>query len=108
MIVMAVLRASEVRKMDVKDTRKKLVELKLELAKIKGNISMGASAQSPGRIKEIRKAIARIKTIESENTNKNQEKTAALAKSMPLSPKDSGMSRVKLVNSTRLVKGKEK
>jgi len=65
---MAVLRVSEVRKMQKKDTDKKLVELKLELAKIKGNISMGASAQSPGRIKEIRKAIARIKTIETENT----------------------------------------
>jgi len=79
-MIMAVLRPSEVRKMQQKDMDKKLIELKLELAKIRGNISMGASAQSPGRIKEVRKAIARIKTIESENTHKNQEETAALTK----------------------------
>ena len=64
---MAVLRPSETRKMQKKDADKRLVELKLELAKIRGNISMGASAQSPGRIREIRRAIARIKTIETEN-----------------------------------------
>jgi len=67
---MAVLRPSEIRKMQKKDADKRLLELKLELAKIKGNISMGASAQSPGRIKEIRRAIARIKTIETENKGK--------------------------------------
>jgi large subunit ribosomal protein L29 len=67
---MAVLRPSELRKMQKKDADKRLLELRLELAKIKGNISMGASAQSPGRIKEIRRAIARIKTIETENSRK--------------------------------------
>ncbi len=67
---MAVLRASEARKMQQKDASKKLIELRLELAKTRGNISMGASAQSPGRIREIRRAIARIKTIESENKGK--------------------------------------
>ncbi len=71
---MAVLRASETRKMQKKDMDKKLAELRLELAKIKGNISMGASAQSPGRIKEIRRAIARIKTIESEIKGKSTVK----------------------------------
>ncbi len=76
---MPVLRTSEVRKMQEKEMNKKLLELKLELAKTRGNISMGASAQSPGRIKEIRRAIARIKTIESENKGK----TTALAKSKP-------------------------
>ena len=76
---MAVLRPSELRKMQKKDADKRLLELKLELAKIKGNISMGASAQSPGRIKEIRRAIARIKTIETENKGKNRE-PAALTK----------------------------
>jgi large subunit ribosomal protein L29 len=70
LIVMPVLRTSEVRKMQEKEMNKKLLELKLELAKTRGNISMGASAQSPGRIKEIRRAIARIKTIESENKDK--------------------------------------
>jgi large subunit ribosomal protein L29 len=63
---MAILRAGEIRKMGSKDREKKLLELSLELAKTKGSVSMGASAQSPGRIREIRKSIARIKTLETE------------------------------------------
>jgi len=82
---MAVLRASEVRKMQKKDADKRVAELKLELAKTRGNISMGASAQSPGRIREIRRAIARIKTIESENKGKS---TALTKKRMPHTPKE--------------------
>jgi large subunit ribosomal protein L29 len=63
---MAILRPGEIRKMQKKDMDKRLLELRLELAKTKGSISMGATAQSPGRVGETRRAIARIKTIESE------------------------------------------
>jgi large subunit ribosomal protein L29 len=63
---MAILRTKELRKMDGKGIEKQLKELNLELSKEKANIHIGASVTSPGRLKEIRRTIARIKTIKSE------------------------------------------
>ena len=60
---MAILRMKEIRKMDEKEMEKQLKELRLELSKEKANIHIGASVTSPGRLKEIRKTIARIKTV---------------------------------------------
>lgn len=60
---MAILRMSELKKMNEKELEKKLRELKLEVAKERANISVGASVTSPGRISEIRKTIARIETL---------------------------------------------
>ncbi len=63
---MAILKRSEIRKLSEKDTDKKLEELRLELAKERANINIGASATSPGRLREIRKTIARVQTIRNE------------------------------------------
>ena len=63
---MAILRKSEMRKLSEKDIDKRLEELRLELAKERANIDIGASATSPGRIREIRKTIARIETAKKE------------------------------------------
>jgi large subunit ribosomal protein L29 len=45
---------------------KRLSELRLELLKERGNVKMGRPVKNPGRIKEIRKNIARILTIKQE------------------------------------------
>ncbi|UCD07790.1 MAG: 50S ribosomal protein L29 [Candidatus Aenigmatarchaeota archaeon] len=63
---MAILRSKDIRKLSEKELEKKLDELRLELAKEKANISIGASVTSPGRIREIKKTIARIQTIKKE------------------------------------------
>ncbi|MEE9323180.1 MAG: 50S ribosomal protein L29 [Candidatus Aenigmarchaeota archaeon] len=63
---MAILRKKEIRKMDEKEIEKQLRELNLELSKEKANIHIGASVTSPGRLKEIRRTMARIKTIKNE------------------------------------------
>lgn len=63
---MAVLKAKDIRKMDEKERKEKLKELRLELAKEKGSIRMGSSPASTGKFKEIRRAIARILTIQKE------------------------------------------
>ncbi len=63
---MAILKASEIRKMSREELEKKLKELRLELAKEKANIDVGSSVQSPGKLREIRKTIARIKTIQNQ------------------------------------------
>jgi len=61
---MAILRSKDIRKLDSGEIRKRLSELNIELAKERANISVGASVVSPGRIREIKRTIARIKTIQ--------------------------------------------
>jgi large subunit ribosomal protein L29 len=65
---MAILRSKDIRKLSEKELEKKLDELRLEIAKEKANISIGASVTSPGRIKEIRKTIARILSVKKEKS----------------------------------------
>lgn len=63
---MAILRPKDIRKLKPEELDKRLSELQLELSKERANISVGASTTSPGRIREIKKTIARIKTIRGE------------------------------------------
>lgn len=59
---MALLRTKEIRNISRNDLEKKLEELELELSKEKASAFIG-TAKKPGRIKEIRRTIARIKTV---------------------------------------------
>ncbi|MCK4809051.1 MAG: 50S ribosomal protein L29 [Candidatus Aenigmarchaeota archaeon] len=63
---MAILRAKVIRDMRAEDRSKKLKELKLELFKEKGKIDVGGISDNPGKIREIRRTIARILTIDKE------------------------------------------
>ncbi|MCD6414820.1 MAG: 50S ribosomal protein L29 [Candidatus Diapherotrites archaeon] len=63
---MAVLKAKEIRKMSPKEREKKLQEIKAELSKERAAVASGTQPENPGRIKELRRAIARILTIEKE------------------------------------------
>ena len=65
---MSILKAREIRKMSTGEINKRLRELKLELAKNKAQAIIGGSPENPGKIKEIRRTIARIKTIQKEKT----------------------------------------
>jgi large subunit ribosomal protein L29 len=63
---MAILKAKEIRNLDEKELEKRLKDLRLQLAKERANINVGASVTSPGKIREIRRTIARIETIKNE------------------------------------------
>ena len=64
------LRIKELRKLSNEDLGKKLNELKLELLKERGNVEMGGNVKNPGRIRIIRRDIARILTLKREKENK--------------------------------------
>lgn len=64
---MAIIRKNELKQMNEKDINEKLRSLQEELIKINAQIAMGTLPQNPGRIKEIRRTIARIKTIQGGN-----------------------------------------
>jgi large subunit ribosomal protein L29 len=69
---MAILKSSEVRKLSSEDRQKRLRELQLQLIKFRSKVLTGGQLESPGQIKEIRRTIARIKTIEHEDYLKKQ------------------------------------
>ena len=60
------MRIKELRKLNEEDQEKRLKELKLELLKERGNIEMGGNVKNPGKIKVIRRDIARILTLKKE------------------------------------------
>jgi len=63
---MPILRIKEIRDMPQEERKKKLGELRTELVRLKTMINAGGAIESPSRIKELRKTIARILTIENE------------------------------------------
>jgi large subunit ribosomal protein L29 len=56
----------EIRDMDVEERQERLQELKTELIKINTMIRAGGSVENPGRVKALRKTIARILTVMNE------------------------------------------
>ena len=63
---MALLRSRDIRAMRPEDRRNKLKELNDELMHERGVAAMGGAPASPGKMKALRKNIARIVTIERE------------------------------------------
>jgi len=56
--------------MSPEERRKKLNELRAELMRLKAMVKAGGSIENPARIRELRRAIARILTIENEERRK--------------------------------------
>ena len=63
---MPVLRMKEARSMSNEDRRKRLDELRTELTRLRTMIKAGGAVENPARVRELRKAIARLLTVESE------------------------------------------
>ena len=60
---MPLIKAKEIRAMSSDDREKKLDELKKELMHERGVAAMGGAPASPGKIKALRKQIARLETV---------------------------------------------
>ncbi len=60
---MPLLRTKEIRAMDADALAKKLIELRDELMHERGVAAMGGAPPNPGKIRALRKNIARILTI---------------------------------------------
>lgn len=72
---MPILRVKEIRDMSREDRRKKLRELQAELVRLRTMIKAGGSIENPARVRELRKAVARILTIEKEPELPETKKT---------------------------------
>ncbi|MHC1627260.1 MAG: 50S ribosomal protein L29 [Candidatus Nezhaarchaeales archaeon] len=60
---MAILKVNDIRKMSNEERLAKLRELKAELMRLRAQQASGAPLDNPGKIRAIRKTIARILTI---------------------------------------------
>ena len=67
---MPIIRLREITDMDSKERSKKLSELRAELSRLRTMISAGGAVENPARIRELRRAIARIMTIENQERSK--------------------------------------
>ena len=67
------LKPGEIREMDEEEMRDKLNELRDELLHEQGVAAMGGAPESPGRIRAIKKNIARILTIMNEEEIKKSK-----------------------------------
>lgn len=65
---MPFIRLKDIRDMTPEKRSEKLEELRTELSRLRSMNNAGGSIENPSRIKEVRKAIARIMTIQSEAT----------------------------------------
>ena len=64
---MAIFRVDELRNMSPEELAEELEKLKSELIRERGLVVSGGAPENPGRIREIKRSIARIKTIQKES-----------------------------------------
>jgi large subunit ribosomal protein L29 len=81
-----ILRLKDIRGMSAEERTKKISDLTAELARLKTMVRAGGAVENPTRIRELRKTIAKILTIENEDKlglrkeEKAPEKTAKSTK----------------------------
>jgi large subunit ribosomal protein L29 len=68
------MRKDDIRATSSEDRRKKVIELRTELVRLKTMVKAGGSIDNPSRIRELRKTIAQILTIDNEEGPAEGEK----------------------------------
>jgi len=71
---MPILRIKDIRAMSSNERREKIDELRTELARLRTMVKAGGSIDNPSRVRELRKTIARILTIETEESQAKEKK----------------------------------
>ncbi len=64
------MKADKIRQLKENEIESTLKDLKQELSILQGQASMGTPPKNPGRIKQIKKIIARIHTVKNQTTTK--------------------------------------
>ncbi len=66
---MAIFKMDEIREMDTSELKDHISDMSKELVQERGQIEVGGFSDNPGRIGEMRKTIARMKTVLTERNN---------------------------------------
>jgi large subunit ribosomal protein L29 len=84
-----IMRMKEINDMTPEAREQRLIDLKVELARIRTMINAGGAVENPTRVRQIRKTIAQILTVQNEQilgirkaaaSEKKEEKPAKKAK----------------------------
>jgi large subunit ribosomal protein L29 len=67
---MAILRMKKIRELSSEELKSKLAELRLDLAKDRAQVAVGGTPVNPGKVREVRRTIARILTALEERARK--------------------------------------
>jgi large subunit ribosomal protein L29 len=59
---MAIIRSGEIRQLSDVELQEQMEKLKIELIQHYGKVSAGGSTENPGRIRELRRTVARLLT----------------------------------------------
>lgn len=60
------IKNDQLRKMNEQELDNKLFELKKDLIKVNAQVAVGTIPENPGNVKNLKKAVARILTIQTE------------------------------------------
>ena len=67
------MKAKELKVMNEPDLENKIIELKKELMKVNSQIATGTVPKSPGKVREMKRAIARILTVKRQKGGAKKE-----------------------------------
>jgi large subunit ribosomal protein L29 len=65
----AIFRTDEIREMSTEEIKENISDFRKELVQERGQIEVGGFSENPGRLGELKKTIARMKTILNERSN---------------------------------------
>jgi large subunit ribosomal protein L29 len=80
---MPIMRIKEINDLSSEQRTRKLSELRAELSRLRTMVSAGGAVENPARIKELRRTIAKVLTVEREQQlgiRKQEEKQAEKTK----------------------------
>lgn len=69
---MAIYRVDDIRDLSIDEIENSIEDLKSELSKERSLLATGSAPENPGRIRELRRTIARLKTIKAEKEKENE------------------------------------
>jgi len=68
------MKIKELRKMDEKVLESKITEIKKDLMKLNAQVATGTTPENPGRIRSLKKTIAKIYTLQNEKSKEVKSK----------------------------------
>lgn len=72
---MAIIKKSELKNMKEEQVNSKMIELKKELVKINAQLAIGTMPENPGRVREIKRTIAKLNTVLRSRKNSKEVET---------------------------------
>jgi len=69
-----IMRMKEIRDLTPEEKEKRIMDLRAELLRLQAMVKAGGTVDDPGRIKEIKKTLARLFTVQKEESGRGKPK----------------------------------